>query len=179
MNQLPCVLFDVNSGNADTLGMSLFINNSINISILAKRNIKLRDLIRLWKIGIKVIFTVHLADVIDAAMQSVAHTHGIVHNALVQGGQCSGHTGTNRAAIRIDHGAEGVFTAAVNFGLGVQLCMDLQAHNDFVFHVASPPYTTEATWHSPPRMVSNSLAMPSSFSSEKCGPMSCIPTGIS
>ncbi len=139
----------------------------------------MRDLIRLWKIGIKVIFTVHLADVIDAAMQSVAHAHGIVHNALVQGGQRSGHTGTNRAAIGIDHGAEGVFTAAVNFGLGVQLCMDLQAHNDFVFHVASPPYTTEATWHSPPRMVSNSLAMPSSFSSEKCGPMSCIPTGIS
>ena len=83
MNKLTRVLLNVDTGHTDALGVSLFIYNGINITVFAQRNIKLGNLIRFGQIGIKVVFAVHLANIIDAAMQRIAHAHGIVHHTLI------------------------------------------------------------------------------------------------
>ena len=138
MDQLTGILLDMDAGHTNTLGVSLFIYNGVNITVFTQRNIKLRNLIRFGQIGIKVVFAVHLTDIIDTAMQRIAHAHGIVHHALIQGGQCTGHTSADGTAVGIDHGAEGVFASAVDLGLGIQLRMDFQTNDNFVFHVVSP-----------------------------------------
>ena len=83
MNKLTRVLLNVDTGHTDALGVSLFIYNGVNITVFTQRNIKLRNLIRFGQIGIKVVFAVHLANIIDAAMQRIAHAHGIVHHTLI------------------------------------------------------------------------------------------------
>ena len=83
MDQLTGILLDMDAGHTDALGVSLFIYNGVNITVFTQRNIKLRNLIRFGQIGIEVVFAVHLTDIIDTAMQRIAHAHGIVHHTLI------------------------------------------------------------------------------------------------
>ena len=138
MVQLACILFHVDTGNADAF--MLAVNNDVDMTAQADRFIKLGNLIVLGQVRIEVVFTVEFVVFLDIAVQRQASLDSEINNLLVQHRQCTGHTQANRAYMGVGQAAEGSGAAAECFSFGFQLGMNFQADNGNIFsHYLLPP----------------------------------------
>ena len=116
MQQLARILLEVDA--LETAGVLHAVHIEEYLAVLADRHIKLRDLICLRQIGVKIVLTVSLAQLIDGAAGSLAHLGGVVYNLLVEYRQCARHTGADRAGVGVDRCAEASGARAVDLALG-------------------------------------------------------------
>ncbi|MNC31377.1 hypothetical protein D3C75_796960 [compost metagenome] len=136
MGQFAGVLLQVQTGDADPLGLSVHLN--INPAIQTDRLVVLGDLVGLRRIGIKVVFAVEFADVTDRAVQCHSRFHGIFHCLPVQYRQDAWMPQTDRTGMCIRRSTEFRGAAAEDFGLGMKLHMNFQPDDRFVFsHIYS------------------------------------------
>ena len=136
--QLACILFHVDTGNADAF--MLAVNNNVDMTAKADRFIKLGNLIVLGQVRIEVVFTVEFVVFLDIAVQRQACFDSEINNLLVQHRQCTGHTQANRAYMGVGQAAESSGAAAECFSFGFQLGMNFQADNGNIFsHYLLPP----------------------------------------
>ena len=86
----------------------------------------LRYLVRLRKVGVEIIFSVLLADSVDSAVEGVTHLYSVLNYLFIQGRQGARHTRCILGSTcEVYLQAEGVFAAAIYFGRGVKLGMNL------------------------------------------------------
>ncbi len=140
VDELAGVLLDVDAGNADALGVPLLVHHGVDVAVLAEGDIKLGNLVGLGQVGVEIVLPVRLADGVDGAVCGVAHADGVLHHLFVEGGEAPRHPGAVGAAVGVHLRAEGVLAAAIDFGFGGKLGVDLQANNGDIFHPSPPPF---------------------------------------
>ena len=138
MVQLACILFHVDTGNADAF--MLAVNNDINVTAQADRLIKLGNLIVLGQVRIEIVFTVKFVEFLNIAVQCQTCFNSEINNLLVQHRQSTRHTQAYRAYMGVRQTAEGSGAAAECFSFSFQLGMNFQADNGNIFsHYLLPP----------------------------------------
>ena len=94
-------------------------------AVFTERNPRLRDLIRLWQIGVKILLSVGARPLRDLTLQRRARHDGKLHRAAVERGKCSRESHTDRTALRIGFGSKSGGASAEYLAFGLQLGMDL------------------------------------------------------
>ena len=130
MKELSCVLFNVYAFNSYSL--DLCAHHNIKISIVAKRNIRLRNLIRLRKVWIEIVLSVLLAYAVYSAVKRMSHLYSVLNNLFVERRQSARHTHAYRTNLRIYLKSKGIFAAAIYFCSCIQLSMNLKTYYDLI-----------------------------------------------
>ena len=140
MHELAGILLHVDLMDADghiAAGLGL----QIDMPVMREGQIELADLVGLGQVGVEVILTVEFVVLVDAAVQGEACADGILHDLAVEHRKGSGHTGADRAAVGIRRTSEFGGAGTEDLGLGGKLDMHLKTHDNFPFHLTSPPQT--------------------------------------
>ena len=133
MQQLSGIFFDMDTGYANSLHLSVYHN--VQITLSAKRYFCLRNLVCLRQIRIEVILSVLFANTVDLAVHSMSHFDCIFYHFFIQCRQCTRHAHADRANLCVDFQTKCVTAVAVNFRFGIQFCVDFQSNDNFIiFH---------------------------------------------
>ena len=116
MNELTGIFFDVYPQDTDLSAVG-----ELNIAVIAKRHIILGDLVCFRKVGIAVVFSVHLGDLRDLTVGGKTRTDRIFHDTFVQLRERSGQADTDRAAVSIRFAAKLSGTRAKDLCVGSKL----------------------------------------------------------
>ena len=110
--------------------------DALESSFQTKRLIVLRYLITLWKVGVKIIFSVEFGTFLDPATQSQSSFYDFSYSFFVNDRQDSRMPQTNRANIDIGVLFRRVVGAiAKHLALGFELDVYFQANCRFILHI--------------------------------------------
>ena len=194
VHQLARVFFHVHPGDAHPEGAAV-LQFHVQMPADAQRQVVLRDLVGLGQVGIEVVLAVEDGALGDPAVEGQGDARGVLHRLLVDHRQHARMPQADRADPRVGRLAEGHLAAAEHLGAGAQLHVDLEADDRLPAAVHRRPprprrRLAERRSRALPDAPARSGATTSTFSfcstawaassrprSEKCGPMSCRPTG--
>ncbi len=131
VDTLAGVIFHVDAGDADALPDALHLN--LDIAVLGKRLVVLRDLIALGKVGIKIVLAREYRFRIHRTVQRQSRFDAQFHGLAAQYRQRAGQAEANRAHIRIGRRAEAGGASAKNLGSRGELDVNLQPDHRFIF----------------------------------------------
>ena len=123
--------------NVDAFDLAVLIFK-LKIPIFADRTELLGDLEALWQVRVEIVFTVELSVRSDAAICGKTDGDAVFNDFFIQLREHAGHTGTNRATVRIGFPAEFRCAGAENLRFCRKLGMDFQTDNHFIIFHSSP-----------------------------------------
>ena len=134
MHQLAGIFFHMDAGDADAFFLA--VDPDINMPAQADGFIPLGNLIILRQVGIEVILTVHLIELLNVAVQGQTGTDREFNHPLVQHRQGK----ADRAHMGVGFRAEFRGAGAERFGFCFQFGMDFQTDDsNIIFHYLLPP----------------------------------------
>lgn len=131
MSQLARIFLQMKTGDADPFGLSVHFN--INPAVQADRLVILRNLVRFWRIGVKIVLAVEFADIADRTVKRHCSFHRVLYGLAVKNRQYAGVAETDWAGMCIGRSAEFCGAAAEDFGLGMKLHMNFKPDDRFIF----------------------------------------------
>ena len=131
VQELAGVLLHVDAGDAEALAAVLRLD--IEPAADADRLFELGDLVALGEVGVEVVLAGKDRALGDGAVGGQAGHDREFDDLLVQHRQSAGEAEADRAGLGIRLAAEAGGTAAEDLGLGLELDMDFQADDDFIF----------------------------------------------
>ena len=129
--------------SAGLLVLGIMEEGKVNIAVRAKRQVVLRDLVALGKVGIKIMLSVKLCEARDVAIEREASHRSQLHVALAYARHGSWKAQANRANAGVGHSAVTVFASAKGFGFSQKLRVDFAADYDFCFFDRHRSYYTK------------------------------------
>ena len=134
----------ISAGVADhAVFVQILIRSSLvdlHIAVETDRMIKLGNLVIFRKVRVEIVFSVEDVRILQIAVKSETCLDGTVYDALVEHRQRTGHSHTDRTGMRVRLTSEFRRAAAENLCFRGELYVDLQAHDDFIFHYSAPPF---------------------------------------
>ena len=138
MDEFSGIFFHM--GACDAQALHFAVDFDIEVAVFTDRQVELRGLEILRKIGVIIVFAVEFAEAGDLAVQSKTGADSVFEDFLIQDRQHARQAETDRAYIGIRICAEGCLAAAEDFGGGLKLGMDFKADDYFIFHSLISPF---------------------------------------
>ena len=130
MNQLTSILLHMDLMDTDLLRTCRSLD--LHISIAADRIVQLRDLIVLWVIRIKIVFTIKFTILSNGTVRSKSYGSCILNDLLIQHWQRTRHTGTHRAGMGVGCSSKFCTAGAEDLGLSCKFYMNLQTDDGLI-----------------------------------------------
>jgi hypothetical protein len=118
--------------------LDLSINLYVDMSFDPYGKLELRDLVPFGQIRVEIIFAREPVHWLNAAMGRQASLDRVLNRLFIQYGKNSRHAQTNGTCIFVGRFAELGRTGTEYFGFGLQLGMNFQPDDRFVFHAKEP-----------------------------------------
>ncbi len=134
MGELAGILFEVDAADAH---QALALRGEDGEAAVPRQGLLvLRDLVALGQVGIEVVLAGEDAGGVDLAAQRQGDAQAVLDGALVDDGQDAGHAGADRADgdVGLRHGGIDDAAGAEHLRAGIQLGVDFQSDDGFVFH---------------------------------------------
>src|SRR5690606_30136238 len=116
----------------------LAVDLKLHGAVAAQGQVILADLVRLGKVGVKVIFPVKFGEVGDLAAQREPRLDRVFQRLFVEHGKRPGKAEAHRADLGVSLRPKVGAAAAPDLGAGGKLDVDFEADDHFV-HVTPPP----------------------------------------
>ena len=135
--QLGNILFQVHPFNPDFSLPLTGVNDQA--ALQCQGQVVLRNLVAFHQVRVGVVLAVELGVFRDAAAQGEPCHHGVFHGLLVDHGKCAWEPQAHRTHPLVRRGRLVVGPAGTkHFALGLELDVDFQTYNSFVFHLRIP-----------------------------------------
>ena len=173
MDQLTGILLHMHL--MDTYSLFACGSLDLNSSVIANRQIQLRDLVVLGVIRVKIVLTVKLAVLMDMAICRKTCLDGKLYHFFIEDRKRSRHTGADRAGMCIWCTSELCGASAEDLCFCGKLHMHLKSYDCLIlFHAFSPPSIAVPK---SPRFFSYACAARNRLFSLKQSPIIWIPIG--
>ena len=125
MDQLSCVLLHVDLVNPHLLLTGRCLD--FHETVVADREVELGDLVVLRIVGVKIVFPVKPAVLIDFTVHCQPHRQSVFHHLPVEDGKRTRHSGADRTGVGIGRSAKLRGAGTENLRFRGKLHMDLQS----------------------------------------------------